>query len=86
MDTVLSSPANDLRQPDAIRDRRRRARALLGSAVLCLGVSPDAMALGRKPFVAAVPSRGSFPLVARGVAAPIVVDVQDHAGVRRASS
>ena len=85
MDTVLSSPANDVGQPDAIRDRRRRARALLGSAVLCLGVSPDAMALGRKPIVAAVPSRGSFPLVGRGVAAPIVVDVQDHAGVRRAA-
>lgn len=64
---------------------RRLARVLLGSAVVCLGASPAALALGRKPFVASAPSRGAFPLVARGVAAPIVVDPQDHAGVLRAA-
>jgi hypothetical protein len=64
---------------------RHLTRVLLGSAVVCLGASPPAPALGRKPFVASVPSRGGFPLVAHGVAAPIVVDPRDHAGVLRAA-
>jgi hypothetical protein len=60
-------------------------RVLLGSAVVCLGASPPALGLGRRPFVASTPSRGGFALVARGVASPIVVDPGDHAGVLRAA-
>jgi Glycosyl hydrolase family 115/Gylcosyl hydrolase family 115 C-terminal domain len=86
MATLAASPSNAVRCPDALRARRRPvARVLLGSLVACLGMSPAALALGGKPFVASAASRGSFPLVARGVAAPIVVDTQDHAGVLRAA-
>jgi hypothetical protein len=80
------APLKAVRHPDLLRDRRRRVvRVLLGSAVVCLGASPAALALGRKPFVSSAPIRGAFPLVARGVAAPIVVDPQDYAGVLRAA-
>ena len=79
-----SAPANAVPRGSP-RDWSRLGPVLLASAFVCLAVAPAAMALGRKPLVASAPSRGSFPLVARGVAVPIVVDAQDHAGVRRAA-
>jgi hypothetical protein len=86
MPTMAASPANAVRHPDTFPDRRRSAaRMLLCSAVVGLGVATSALALGRKPFISSAPSRGAFPLVARGVAAPIVVDPQDHPGVLRAA-
>jgi hypothetical protein len=85
MPTTLASPVKAVRRPGGSRVNRRVARVLLSSVIVWFGASPAAFALGRKPFVASAPSRGAFPLVAQGVAAPIVVDPQDHAGVRRAA-
>jgi hypothetical protein len=44
-----------------------------------------ATALGQASFVDATPSPGALRLVADGVAAPILVDSRDHAGVLRAA-
>jgi hypothetical protein len=86
MPTPAASPSTAVRSPDAVRAHRHPVvRMLLGAVVVCLGMSPAAFALGGKPFVTSAVSQGSFPLVARGVAAPIVVDLQDHAGVLRAA-
>lgn len=50
---------------------------------VALGGAPGAGA--ETPFVQSTPARGALRLVTEGVAAPIVVDVKDHAGVRRAA-
>ncbi len=59
-------------------------------AVPCLAfvpaLTPPAAALGRPSFVDAAPTRGALRLVAGGVAAPILVDSQDHAGILRAAA
>ena len=85
MPTLPASPAVAIPHPGRARRSRRVGRALVGAAVVLLGAAPAALPLGRQPFVSDVPSRGAFPLVAGGVAAPIVVDPQDHAGVLRAA-
>ena len=60
------------------------ARAVL-FAVLSLLVFPQrALALGEARYVQDVASPGSFQIVAGGVASPIYVDSNDHAGVVRA--
>jgi hypothetical protein len=85
MPTAPSSAPYAARRTGFSGARRRVARLLLGSAAVLLGASPVALALGRRPFVASAPSRGAFPLVANGVAAPIFVDPRDHKGVIRAA-
>ncbi len=63
--------------------RRRVATVLSALASVLLGSAPAALALGETPFVDRVDSRGALRLVAAGVAAPILVDAQDEAGVLR---
>ena len=53
--------------------------------LIACAVPSATLAVGRPRFVEPLPTAGAFPLVADGVAAPILVDPQDYAGVRRAA-
>src|SRR5262245_51107649 len=58
----------------------------LASVALLLALSaPASAAVGDERFILFTNAPGAFPLVRRGVAAPILVDPNDHAGVRRAA-
>jgi hypothetical protein len=58
--------------------------AALVAALLVVAGSATGMS-GDAPFVAFEPRDGALALVAEGVAAPVVVDGDDHPGVRRAA-
>lgn len=64
---------------------RRRTDALGVALVVALCVAPGAFARDQPPFLQPAPSRGALRLVSEGRAAPILVDQQDHPGVRRAA-
>ena len=61
------------------------AAALANAGLLLLAASPAAGAVGDPRFVLFADAPGAAALVRGGVAAPILVDPEDHAGVRRAA-
>ncbi|EJT96994.1 hypothetical protein DACRYDRAFT_59782 [Dacryopinax primogenitus] len=59
---------------------------LLGSFVLLSSLFLQAQAIGQAPCLAFTSSAGSFPLVASGVAAPIIASADDDPGVLRVAA
>ena len=57
---------------------------LLAAAITPVAVAPATEATAEESYVVTTPRPGSFPLVARGRAAPIVVSEADFPGVVRA--
>jgi len=60
------------------------ARPLAASAIVC-ALSVTGRGLGEPRLIEFAPAPGAVRLVADGAAAPIIVDSQDYAGVRRAA-
>jgi len=55
------------------------------AAAFCLAIPQMASAIGQAGYVETATRPGSFPLVQAGVAAPLLIDPADWAGVRRAA-
>ena len=62
----------------------RRAVAFAISTLCLLALSTQAFPIGQSHYVETVYHKGDFVLVEPGVAAPLYVDMNDHAGVVRA--